>query len=238
MKINETLENVMPPLEDRELDILTQSILKEGCRDPLVVWKETGEIVDGHNRYRICKEYAIPFKVKEISFSNKGDAIAWAIKNQIGRRNLTAFQRCEMIFPFEATLRAEAKKRQGWRSDLKGKCGTSSIDTRSILADMAGVSHGTLTTVKKILEIADSETLRRVRKGEISINYAYRSLLPVFEPMSARIPIEEKPVDLSPIYDLVKNLHDRIYEGDMTTKAILAELSKVAQMIEEAKGDG
>lgn len=58
LKISESLEHVMPPLQEVELNLLTQSLLTEGCRDPLVVWN--GVIIDGHNRYRICREEQHP----------------------------------------------------------------------------------------------------------------------------------------------------------------------------------
>ena len=87
LKINEKLARVMPPLQEPELRLLTASLLAEGCREPLVAWN--GVIVDGHNRYRICREHHIPFYITEIDFANQGEAIAWIIKNQIGRRNLS-----------------------------------------------------------------------------------------------------------------------------------------------------
>ena len=100
LAINETLEHVMPPLQEMKLNLLTKSILSDGCREPLLVWN--GMVVDGHNRYRICREHHIPFYIIEIDFANQGEAIAWIIKNQIGRRNLTPFQRCEMVLRHEA----------------------------------------------------------------------------------------------------------------------------------------
>ena len=242
LKINERLEHVMPPLQEMELEILTQSLLAEGCRDPLVVWEETGELVDGHNRYRICRENNIPFAVTEISFSSLGEAIAWSIRNQIGRRNLTPFQRCEMVLPFEAELKAEAKKRQCRKSALNGNSGMTGMKTRDILADMAGVSHGSLEMVKKTLQKADMETLRRVRKGEISIHYAWKSLFPEvpFKKESEAISPRDKEhsINLFPIKEAVRSLHDRVSEGEMTTKAILAELTRVAEMIDEANRNG
>jgi hypothetical protein len=52
LKINPALQSVMPPLQNNELELLTQRLLAEGCREPLVIWN--GMVVDGHTRYRIC----------------------------------------------------------------------------------------------------------------------------------------------------------------------------------------
>ena len=237
LKINETLERVMPPLQEMELKLLTESLQTEGCRDPLTVWN--GTVIDGHNRYRICREYNIPFSYVEIEFENQGEAIAWMIKNQIAQRNLTPFQKCEMVLPFEAELKADAKKRQGRRSDLDGTKRYRGIDTRDILANMASVSHGTLEKVKVILSQGDEETLRRVRKGEISVNFAYTSLVarpPKFNPTKGEdtdASFTPAPV-LRPIGDAVRDLLSRVTEGEATTKMIIAELENVARMIDEA----
>ena len=113
LKVNETLEHVMPPLQEMELKLLTESLLTEGCRDDLVVWN--GTVIDGHNRYRICRENNIPFSYKEEEFDDEAAAKRWIIKNQLARRNIPDFVRCELVLPMEEELKAEAKKRQGWR---------------------------------------------------------------------------------------------------------------------------
>ena len=65
--------------------------------------------MDGHNRYRICHEYSIPFAVEEKSFESRESAKIWLIRNQLGRRNLPDFQKCELVLPLEELLQAEAE---------------------------------------------------------------------------------------------------------------------------------
>ena len=48
LKINETLSHLMPPLSAEEESLLTESLLDNGCREPLVVWN--GTLVDCHAR--------------------------------------------------------------------------------------------------------------------------------------------------------------------------------------------
>ena len=253
LKINPALQSVMPPLQNNEMELLTQSLLEEGCREPLVIWN--GMLVDGHNRYRICHEYDIPFAVVEMEFSDLGAAITWSIRNQIARRNLTPFQRCEMVLPFEAELKAEAKKRQGWRGPSHHIKDDSTFGrkTRDILADMAGVSHGTFSHAKAILVKADTETLRRLRRGEISINGAYISLystsarktkpdgrvIQYIETHGDMKSTNDASVDraLLPIEDAVKELLNRVTEGEATTKMIIRELNQVTRMIEKVRND-
>ena len=48
--INPALETYIHPLSDEEERMLEESILAEGVRDPLVVWREENVLVDGHHR--------------------------------------------------------------------------------------------------------------------------------------------------------------------------------------------
>ncbi|MCL2422065.1 MAG: hypothetical protein FWD03_09430, partial [Defluviitaleaceae bacterium] len=86
LKIDEDFKKLIPPLLPDELKQLKENILSTGrCRDAIVVWK--GYIVDGHNRYAICREQGIPFEVSKIHFASKKDALVWIAENQLGRRN-------------------------------------------------------------------------------------------------------------------------------------------------------
>jgi len=85
--INQTFKNLLPMLSREEEKSLRESIISDGCRDPLVVWNSV--IIDGHNRYQICQEEGVEFKVLEMEFSDDEAAMDWIDKNQIARRNLT-----------------------------------------------------------------------------------------------------------------------------------------------------
>jgi len=87
LTINPTFELLLPPLSPEEYNSLSESIEKEGCRDPILVWR--GQIIDGHNRYQICTEHGIPFNVREMEFDDSEQACDWIDKNQIARRNLS-----------------------------------------------------------------------------------------------------------------------------------------------------
>ena len=47
-----------------------------------------------------------------MDFDSEEKARLWIIRNQLSRRNLPDFVKCELVLPFEAELKAEAKKRQ------------------------------------------------------------------------------------------------------------------------------
>ena len=83
------------PLSPDEFELLEESIIQDGCRDPLVVWN--GILVDGHHRYGICKTHNLSFNTVESSLQTREDVKNWIINNQLGRRNVTPEQRNYLI---------------------------------------------------------------------------------------------------------------------------------------------
>ena len=67
LKIDDEFANLIPPLIPDEYNRLEQSIIAEGCRDAIIVWNDI--IVDGHNRYKICKANSIEFQTVKKKFN-------------------------------------------------------------------------------------------------------------------------------------------------------------------------
>jgi hypothetical protein len=86
--VDEEFRAQIPPLGDEELALLRQSLLRDGCRDPLVIWLGHNIILDGHHRFEICSEYGIPFQTIAYLFESREAAADWIDANQLGRRNL------------------------------------------------------------------------------------------------------------------------------------------------------
>ena len=137
--IDPEFKALIPPLLPEERKGLEESILKEGCRDALVVWKGHNILVDGHNRYEICTAHGKPFETIEMEFASRDDAMVWIIDNQISRRNLTPFARGELALKRKHIIAAKAKENQGFRTDICQNSDKSKpINTRAELAKIAG----------------------------------------------------------------------------------------------------
>ena len=165
-----------------ELDrmLMKSSIEKYGVMDSVKVWAGKRVIVDGHNRVRICAELGVPYPVEEIEFADAEAAKKWMKDHQLGRRNLTAFARCEMVIDLEPELREQSEKNHGKRSDLDNfalNLGRSSRENRTShrLADLAGISHGTFDKAKWLLESTDARTKESLRAGTISIHKGWKA---------------------------------------------------------------
>ena len=66
MTVDSEFKNLIPPLSPEERQGLESSLLKEGCRDALVLWGDI--LIDGHNRYEICTKHNIPYKTVQREF--------------------------------------------------------------------------------------------------------------------------------------------------------------------------
>ena len=93
IKIDQEFQFLIPALSEDEYSQLVQNILIDGCTDPIKVWEGHGIVLDGHNRYKICTDNGIEYKVHPIELETREDAINWIIENQLGRRNLTESQK-------------------------------------------------------------------------------------------------------------------------------------------------
>ena len=81
----------MRRLTEDEYSLLEASVVANGVRDPLVVWRRDGQLVllDGHHRYQIAQRHGLAFGVKQLDLPDLTAAKLWVIRNQLGRRNLT-----------------------------------------------------------------------------------------------------------------------------------------------------
>ena len=186
--IDPEFRDLIPPLTADEKSLLLASILRDGCRDPLVVWLNHGTLLDGHHRFEICEANGIEYETVEKHFPDKNAAMAWMIRNQFGRRNLTAMQRSELALKLKPLIEEKAKERQSAagkssapgrpaKKDVQKSAQVSSEKTRDEVAKLAGVSHDTIAKAKVVLERATPEVVQKVRSGEMKINTAYRQIV-------------------------------------------------------------
>ena len=95
LKIDKEFKSLIRPLSEAEYLQLEANLIADGCRDPIITWK--GFIIDGHNRYEICRKNRLPFKTQEMHFDSREEVIAWICANQLGRRNISEETRKYLI---------------------------------------------------------------------------------------------------------------------------------------------
>jgi ParB family chromosome partitioning protein len=180
MRVDDEFRALIPPLQDEELRLLEQSIVDDGCREPLAVWAEAGILLDGHNRYDICTRLGLPYEVRELSFDSRESAFDWMDRNQLGRRNLTPLG----LSMLRGRIYERAKKSHGGdrntatvQEEPSGQNGHLILDeaerTRERLAVDLGVGARTIARDAQLVRAVDTlkptmpDIVQRVMSGDV-----------------------------------------------------------------------
>lgn len=248
LKIDEDYKNLLPELTAEEYTGLERDIVKHGILSPIIVWN--GVIVDGHNRYAIAQAHRFPdaaIPTKEMKFDSNDQALSWILKHQLGRRNLTDFQRNEIALKYEDIIGRQMKERQraagGDKVSEKARTASDQMihsgqntTTRKELAKIAGTSEGSVQRTKLILEKGTPEQIEQVRKGEVSIGGMVREIK---GKQSAEIkkPSEPKePKPLEPAEDFLKRSRAEAMAAE--TRTAIGVISVQAQKITKDRLNG
>lgn len=190
--IKEELKAYIDPLTADEYEALERSILAEGCRDALVLWGDV--LVDGHNRYAICRKHNLPFQtVQSTRFKSMEDVHLWMIDQHLGRRSLSDFQRGVLALR-KREITAERRARadvapapEAAEAPAPAEAEPAeALNTREALARMARLSSNQVVQIEKIHKQAAPEVVAAVKAGTISLNAAAAvATLPVEEQVAA-----------------------------------------------------
>jgi len=173
--INEELQAYIDPLTTDEYTALERSLLAEGCRDALVLWGDL--LIDGHNRYGICKKHGIAFNtMQNASFKSMDDVHLWMIDNHLGRRSVSDFQRGVLALRKKDIVNERATQARIALATSTAEVDTQPVEekalTRDVIAKAARVSSVTLGQIEKIQKTAAAELVSAVKAGIVSINAA------------------------------------------------------------------
>ena len=172
IKIDAEFKELIPPLSSEEYAVLEDNIIVRGCRDALVLWGNI--LIDGHNRLGICQKHAITFDVKLEEFADRDEATLWIIENQLGRRNINAFVRGELVLKGKPLVAARAKlNQQGGQGGILLLLNSAKANTRYELAKLADVGHDNIRKIETIKAHGTPGLIAAVRLGGVSINSAH-----------------------------------------------------------------
>jgi len=178
LQINPEYERLVPPLTSKEYLQLKTSIKKDGQWVPIIVNKDN-IILDGHHRYKACFELRIDPHFTHKIFGSSLLEKKFVIECNLKRRHLNDFQKAELGIPLLAIEKELAKLRQGKRNDLTSMPNdvkVKPIKATDQLSKKIGLSTRTFERARKVIETAPEELKERVRSGQTSINYAYKTI--------------------------------------------------------------
>lgn len=175
LKIKHEFERLIPPLYDKEFELLEKNIVAEGeIFTPIFTWN--GYIIDGHHRYKILlKHKDVKYRVTEKTFANEYEAISWICDNQLGRRNLSSQYRKYLIGKrYEAEKMAHGGDRKSKEQKSMGKkCPLISETphvTRERIAKETGTTQAYVKTASQFAKGVDAaeEAVPGIKKDILS----------------------------------------------------------------------
>ena len=254
LRIDDEFADLCRALTPEERNLLEQSVIDHGCLDPIIVWANHDDtILDGHNRYEICREHGVAFKTKALKFDSREAAIEWIITNQLGKRNLTDEQK--------EYLRG---KRYNAEKKADGKRGPQKLDqnepasTAQKLAKEFGVSPATVKRDAKFADAVDTiaanvgkEAKAEILSGksglskkdvvEVAAEPVHKQAAAVAEKKEARKEVEIK-TDVERLIESIEKLIERVDSmaahrmgHNAKSKAVVATLN---QAIAQTKAMG
>lgn len=193
------LESYIPGLTNEESALLKESLKEEGLRDAIEIWihDDVHIIIDGHNRYKLCKELGIPIRTKEKIFDDIEQVKKYMLKIQLGRRNLTDEYRTLLI----GRLYNEARETKGgYKKDLN-LGNITNKRTSEVIAEQVGTTEKTVRSAgqyTKGLEKLSPSLQKEIITGTIKIPKKHIQKL-------ASIVVKEPIETESNLYKLLEN---------------------------------
>lgn len=142
--IDEEFKSLIPPLSDLERLQLEENLEKDGCKDPLIIWKDKSILIDGYNRLEICERLGLEYSTREIVLADREAVKQWMYRNQLGRRNLSPADASELrgrMYNARKKTKSEAGSKGGASKAQNDTCLKSTADE---VAAETGVSAATV----------------------------------------------------------------------------------------------
>ncbi len=226
------LESLIPPLLDDEFKQLETNLIREGCREPLLVWETAAHtvrntddttslfvLIDGHNRYQICTSHGIPYRILMKEFASIEEVRAFMIDNQLGRRNLTP----------EQTSYLRGQKYLSMKKGSGRPTGSSGGKrTEEVLAEQFNVSPKTIRT--------DAEFAKGLDKTSPALKK---------EILSRKSKVSKKSiVELAhaseglPAFESVEEINQVLTKSGKTRKSVLTEVDRLKTLVDQLERAG
>ncbi|EPT4224794.1 MULTISPECIES: ParB/RepB/Spo0J family partition protein [Pseudomonas] len=156
---------LFPLIIGDDYEALLEDIDTNGQRAPIVLHE--GKILDGRNRYRVCKDLLIEPQTEEYTGD---DALGYVLSLNLYRRQLTVAQR--------ALIAAELSSLRGSSAitvDLEKAAGQELEAAKMAIEEAAkvlGISPRSVSSACKVVRDGAQELLDAVKSGEVSVSAA------------------------------------------------------------------
>tara|TARA_B110000495_G_scaffold139765_1_gene122786 strand:- start:682 stop:1398 length:717 start_codon:yes stop_codon:yes gene_type:complete len=175
VKINDHFFDLVPRPSKQEMQILTESIMKNGQREPIVI-NHNHFILDGHTRFEVCQNLGIEPVCRVMKFDTYEEEEAYVVESNMERRNVNNFQKLEIYHNYYEKIKKKVQSQK--TRDKYGRIvsmnknvrGTRSIE---ILADKLKMSVNQVQCGIWLINNATPLIKVRLRSGRSTINHTF-----------------------------------------------------------------
>ena len=170
---------LIQPYVQSDINEKNEFIRQNGCMVPIHVWNNT--IVEGYERYEICKELNIPCSVIFDRFSCREEAYEYICKMQLKRKDLTAEMKKYLIGRvYQAVYSIQSKKYYDCLRSDYSISGIKPVRKTEVASQVANDLQISISTVVKYDQYASCiENVRKkipqlavtILRGEIKISH-------------------------------------------------------------------
>lgn len=204
------IANIFPLLQGEELASLVEDIQENGLIEP--IWLYEDKILDGRNRYTACCEAGVEPTFRHYEGD---DPIGFVISLNIKRRDLTSTAKAIAAYKALPLYEAEAKKRQGERTDLDIPTKMSGGGGEAVhLVAKRFQTSGTYVKYVRALDEDSPEIYQRMANGKLTIMEAKKEA----KLEDYQIRMKELQVNEGELWQLGRHF---LYCGDNTSEAFL-----------------
>lgn len=160
--------SMFPYMTDKELERLADRIMANGQREACVFYK--GEMIDGRNRWLVCKRLGIKPKRRTATKDEIGaSVIDWIVDHNESRRQMTTSQRAMLATELTPLYTKEAKQRQ--KSGKTGDNGAAG-DSRDKAGKKMNVSGRTVDWARLVKDKGSTRLKAAVNAGKVAVSLA------------------------------------------------------------------
>lgn len=178
LKIDPEFKSLMHPLSEKEFLSLRESLLEGKAAYSIAAWNDY--LIDGYERYMICRQENLPYHVHRIGFSCREHAITWICREQLKKENLPNER-----FRYLIGKRYETERivRKSFSSDTASPAShsklqnTNSYQTALKLGKEYSLSHNTVykygiySRMVDIVMEKDADLAQKILSGKLRISH-------------------------------------------------------------------
>jgi hypothetical protein len=178
--INSTAEKeiagLVPAHAKAEEELLAEQLQDKGCKDPILVWKGRGIILDGRVRHRICEANGLKFETEEVDLPDLDAAKVFVAERQLGRRNLGNWGKAKLGLALVPQYAARAKERMEAGAKTDPEQNSERGAALELVGEKVGLSRDTLSKAREILERGSDEIKKALDEQTLSIHAAHKRM--------------------------------------------------------------